>query len=75
MATVGASRGLGALWKKAWHEIPEVMGSSVIMVVSAIAGFAILSDYDKKEERCRKHKLEYIVVRPDDPRAPKKEQE
>lgn len=73
MASVGASRGLGALFKRGWNEIPEIMGSSFMGLLGigmALIGYSI---YGNKDEVYRKHKFNYIVVRPDDPRAPKKQ--
>lgn len=70
MATTPASRGLGALIKRGWNEIPEILGSSFMALIGVGLGVAGIAIYESKKPNARIHKFEYIVVRPDDPRAP-----
>ncbi|XP_058448474.1 uncharacterized protein LOC131428502 [Malaya genurostris] len=66
-----ASRGLTALFKRGWNEIPEVIGSSVMAVIGI--GLTIIGavGYYSKDGDNRRYKLDYVVMRPDDPRAAK----
>lgn len=68
MATA-ARGGLVALFKRGWNEIPEVIGSSFMALIGLGlmgAGYAV---YVSKDGDNRKHKLDYIVIRHDDPKA------
>ncbi|XP_065162886.1 uncharacterized protein NdufA3 [Atheta coriaria] len=63
------ARGVVALFKRGWNEIPEVIGSTFMGFVGiglALSGLAI---YQKKDGDNRKYKLEYTVIRHDDPMA------
>lgn len=71
MSAAPASRGLGALIKRGWNEIPEILGSTFMAVIGVGLGVTGLVIADSKKPDGRKHKFEYIVVRPDDPRAPR----
>ncbi|KAF2902513.1 hypothetical protein ILUMI_03675 [Ignelater luminosus] len=68
MATA-ARGGLVALFKRGWHEIPEVIGSSFM----ALIGLGLMGTgytlYVIKDGDNRKHKMDYIVIRHDDPKA------
>lgn len=64
-------RGLGALLRRGWNEIPEVIGSSFMALVGlSMAGLGVYTYYAKDGDN-RKNKLEYTVIRPEDPRAAK----
>lgn len=64
-----AKGGLGALFKRGWNEIPEVIGSTFMAVIGmGLMGAALVTYYNKDGDN-RKHKLEYTVIRHDDPRA------
>jgi len=64
-----ARGGLTGLLKQGWHEIPEVIGSSFMALIGmGMMGAALFTYYGKDGDN-RKHKLEYIVIRDDDPRA------
>lgn len=68
MATAG-NRGLVALFKRGWNEIPEIVGSSFMGIIGlGIAALALKVYYDKDAD-FRRHKLEYTVIRHDDPLA------
>lgn len=68
-ANAQASRGLVALFKRGWNEIPEVVGSSVMAVIGiGLAGIGLVRYYANDGDN-RKYKSSYIVMRPDDPRA------
>lgn len=69
MAAAQSSRGVANLLKRGWNEIPEVIGSSFMALVGVGLGLTGLYIYNQKDGDNRKHKFEYIVVRPDDPRA------
>lgn len=65
------TRGLGGLFKKAWNEIPEVVGSSFMGVIGLVMiGYGI-KEYYAKDGDNRKHKMQYTVIRHDDPRVAK----
>lgn len=59
------------LLRRAWSEIPEVVGSSFMALVGF--GFATLAVYNyyRIDGDNRRYKLEYTVIRDDDPRAEK----
>ncbi|XP_073999470.1 NADH:ubiquinone oxidoreductase subunit A3 [Rhodnius prolixus] len=59
--------GLSGLLKRAWHEIPGVMGSTVMGLLGLGIGTFALCKYDVK--RIPKYKMDYIVYRSDDPKA------
>ncbi|XP_065084897.1 uncharacterized protein NdufA3 [Ochlerotatus camptorhynchus] len=68
-ASAQASRGLTALFKRGWNEIPEVIGSSVVALVGIGLTFVGLSNYYRKDCDNRRYKMDYVVMRPEDPRA------
>ncbi|XP_035776577.1 uncharacterized protein LOC126581376 [Anopheles aquasalis] len=70
-ASAQASRGLTALFKRGWNEIPEVVGSSVIALIGIGLSVVGLTNYYRKDADNRRYKLTYVVMRPDDPRAAK----
>lgn len=64
-----SNRGLVALFKRGWNEIPEIIGSSFMALIGlGFMGTALKVYYDKDAD-FRKHKLEYTVIRHDDPLA------
>jgi len=66
-----AKGGFGALFKRGWNEIPEVIGSTFMAFIGiGLTGAALVNYYNKDGDN-RKHKLEYTVIRHDDPRAAK----
>lgn len=68
-ANAAVRSGTISLFKRGWNEIPEIMGSSCLALVGVAMGFTGLYIYSSKDGNNRKHKFEYIVIRPDDPRA------
>ncbi|KAF5277816.1 hypothetical protein FQR65_LT03797 [Abscondita terminalis] len=63
--------GLGGLFKRAWNEIPEVVGSTFMALIGVgMASLGVINYYARDGDN-RKHKLEYTVIRHDDPRAAK----
>ncbi|EDS36871.1 conserved hypothetical protein [Culex quinquefasciatus] len=66
-----ASRGLSALFKRGWHEIPEVIGSSAMAIIGLGLTAIGLTNYYRKDCDNRRFKLDYVVMRPDDPRVAK----
>lgn len=64
-----SNRGLVALFRRGWHEIPEIIGASFMGIVGlGFAGAALKIYYDKDGD-FRRHKLQYTVIRHDDPEA------
>jgi len=58
------------LLKRGWNEIPEVMASSCLAVLGfAMAGYAVY--LDSKPDKGRRYRLNYTVLRPDDPKVEK----
>ncbi|XP_058816335.1 uncharacterized protein LOC131679615 [Topomyia yanbarensis] len=66
-----ASRGLTALFKRGWNEIPEVIGSSAMGLIGIGLTFIGAVGYYRKDGDNRRYKLDYVVMRPDDPRVAK----
>ncbi|KAG5875689.1 hypothetical protein JTB14_023968 [Gonioctena quinquepunctata] len=65
------SRGLVALFKRGWNEIPEVIGSSFFGVFGlGLTAFSVYCYYAKDGDN-RKYKEHYTVYRHDDPRVDK----
>ena len=64
-------RGLTGMLRQGWNEIPEIIGSSVVMVIGLGFGVATMVGYSMKDGDNRKHKQLPTVMRPDDPRAAK----
>lgn len=70
-AAAPASRGLVALFKRGWNEIPEVVGSSIIGLLGfGFAGAGVYNYYSKDGDN-RRFKSAIVVMRPEDPRAAK----
>lgn len=66
-----ASRGLVALFKRGWNEIPEVVGSGVIGVIGSFLGGFALWKYYANDGDNRRFKTNLVVYRPDDPKVQK----
>jgi hypothetical protein len=64
-------RGLQGALKQGWNEIPEIIGSSAVMLVGLCFGAASIYIYNSRGLDNRKHKLLPIVMRSDDPRVAK----
>lgn len=69
MAARVARKPLGALFKQACDEIPEVVGSVAAAVVGLGICAGVLTYYSKHDLQNRRFKYMPVVVRPDDPRA------
>uniref|UniRef100_A0A182W138 Uncharacterized protein n=1 Tax=Anopheles minimus TaxID=112268 RepID=A0A182W138_9DIPT len=59
-ASSQASRGLSALFKRGWNEIPEVVGSSVIALVGIGLSVVGLTNYYRKDADNRRYKLTVV---------------
>lgn len=66
-----ATRGLSALIKRGWNEIPEVLGSSVMGVIGIAMGAFALTKYYAEDGDNRRFKNSLLVYRSDDPRVKK----
>lgn len=64
-----ASRGLVALFKRGWNEIPEIVGSSVVALIGAGLGVFGVWNYYAKDGDNRRFKSTIVIYRPDDPRV------
>nr|CAI5816877.1 unnamed protein product [Callosobruchus analis] len=71
MSTVPANRGLVALFKRGWNEIPEVVGSTFMALVGVGFAATTLYRYYKNDGDNRRYKDRYTVYRHDDPRVAK----
>lgn len=69
MAARAARKPLGALFKQACDEIPEVVGSVAAAVVGTGIILGVLAYYESHDLQNRRFKYLPVVVRPDDPRA------
>ncbi|XP_067130823.1 uncharacterized protein NdufA3 [Centruroides vittatus] len=58
---------IAALWKRGWHEIPEVMASSVLAAALLPVGAYSVYLYDKKHYY-KEFRTKYTIYRSDDPR-------
>ncbi|KAJ8934638.1 hypothetical protein NQ314_013237 [Rhamnusium bicolor] len=68
MATA-PSKGLVALFKRGWHEIPEVVGSCFMGLGGIGIGIYAVYTYYKKDGDNRRYREWYTVIRHDDPKA------
>ncbi|XP_018336518.1 uncharacterized protein LOC108745011 [Agrilus planipennis] len=59
-------KGVG-LFKRAWHEIPEIVGSSFMGLIGIGCAIAGVYNYNKRHGNVRKYKTRYTVIRSDDP--------
>lgn len=69
MAARAARKPLGALFKQACDEIPEVVGSLAAAGLGVAITIGVLSYYNSHDLQNRRYKFLPVVVRPDDPRA------
>lgn len=69
--SAAGSKGLGALLKQGWNEIPEILGSTFMAVIGVGLGVAGLKRYYDRDLNNRRYKTQYTVIRHDDPRAEK----
>lgn len=58
-------------FKRAWNEIPEIVGSSVMALIGVGLASIGLYTYYQRDGDNRRYKLRYTVIRDDDPRAEK----
>ncbi|XP_023020801.1 NADH:ubiquinone oxidoreductase subunit A3 [Leptinotarsa decemlineata] len=68
MSAAPSSR-IVALWKRGWHEIPEIMGSSIMGLMGIGMTVASVYYYYAKDGDNRRYKERYTVYRHDDPRV------
>lgn len=57
------------LLKRAWNEIPEIVGATFMGLIGIGLTASALYMYYKKDGDNRRYKFEYTVIRHDDPRA------
>lgn len=70
MSAPAARQSVGLI-KRAWHEIPDIVGGSVLAIIGlGLAGIGLAKYYANDGDN-RKYKMGYVVMRPDDPRAAK----
>uniref|UniRef100_A0A1B0D6S6 Uncharacterized protein n=1 Tax=Phlebotomus papatasi TaxID=29031 RepID=A0A1B0D6S6_PHLPP len=62
-------RGIVGLFRQGCHEIPEVMGSCALGLLGIAIGTVALHRYNKRDGDNRRYKLDYVIMRSDDPRA------
>ncbi|CAH1965998.1 unnamed protein product [Acanthoscelides obtectus] len=71
MSVAPANRGLVALFKRGWNEIPEIIGSSFMGLIGiGMTGYGLYIYYAKDGDN-RRYKDRYTVYRHDDPRVEK----
>ncbi|ALC49363.1 CG9034 [Drosophila busckii] len=69
--SASAARGSTSLLKRAWHEIPDIVGGSAMAIAGIVmAGIGLVNYYSKDGDN-RRYKQGYVVYRHDDPRAQK----
>ncbi|KDR15806.1 uncharacterized protein LOC110833242 [Zootermopsis nevadensis] len=59
------------VFKQGWNEIPEIIATTALAVFGLGLGVVGLYNYYSKDGDNRRYKVDYIVYRPDDPRAAK----
>lgn len=64
-----SNRGLVALFKRGWNEIPEIIGATFMGLIGLGLSATALKIYYDKDGDFRRHKLQYTVIRDDDPLA------
>ncbi|KAH8387082.1 hypothetical protein KR093_004560 [Drosophila rubida] len=69
--STSAARGSTSLLKRAWNEIPDVVGGSILAIAGIVMAGVGLTNYYAKDGDNRRYKLGYVVYRDDDPRAEK----
>ncbi|XP_023176326.1 uncharacterized protein LOC111603098 [Drosophila hydei] len=66
-----AARGTTSLLKRAWNEIPDIVGGSALALAGIVMAGIGLTNYYAKDGDNRRYKMGYVVFRHDDPRAEK----
>ncbi|XP_030386570.1 uncharacterized protein LOC115633299 [Scaptodrosophila lebanonensis] len=66
-----AARGSTSLLKRAWNEIPDIVGGSALAIAGIVMAGIGLANYYAKDGDNRRYKMGYVVFRHDDPRAEK----
>ncbi|XP_076332763.1 NADH:ubiquinone oxidoreductase subunit A3 [Tachypleus tridentatus] len=69
MATAKEGVKVVRLLRRAWNEIPEVVGSSVLAAIGVGFGFYAFFKQRDPSYAKKEFKKEYVVYRHDDPRA------
>lgn len=69
MAQKGA--GLVGLIRQGWNELPELMIVGAAFLVMTIPGGYCAYRYKKDGKENKRYKLQYVIMRPDDPRVAK----
>lgn len=70
MASAQAAKGgLGALLKRGWNEIPDIVAGSGVALVGLGLGIVGLVGYYQKDGDNRRYKEDIVVFRDTDPRA------
>ncbi|XP_066258547.1 uncharacterized protein NdufA3 [Euwallacea similis] len=65
-----ANRGLVALIKRGWNEIPEIMGSGVHALIGLGVMVYACKVYYENDGNNRRYRSTYVVLRHDDPKVP-----
>lgn len=70
MATAQAAKGgLGALIKRGWNEIPDIVAGTGVALVGVVLGVVGTIGYYQKDGDNRRYKEDIVVLRDTDPRA------
>lgn len=70
MSAPAARQSVGLI-KRAWNEIPDIVGGSVLAIIGlGLAGIGLVNYYAHDGDN-RRYKTGYVIMRPDDPRAAK----
>lgn len=69
--SASTARGSISLLKRAWNEIPDIVGGSAMAITGLIMAGIGLTNYYAKDGDNRRYKMGYVVFRHDDPRAQK----
>lgn len=64
-----ARRSLIGLIKLGWHELPDIMGGTVLALLGIGMGSFGVWNYYRRDCDNRRFKQQIIVMRPEDPRA------
>ncbi|EDV33850.1 uncharacterized protein Dana_GF19215 [Drosophila ananassae] len=69
--SANAARGSTSLLKRAWNEIPDIVGGSALALCGIVMATIGVANYYANDGDNRRYKLGYVVLRHDDPRADK----